>query len=74
VSLQALPQTDLRGEPGMILEDLLHDPHRYVCTSLISVFSLSLLAHKNGLNARALSLQKISCGSVIATPSPYALA
>jgi len=72
MSLQALPQADLRGESGVILEDLLHDPHRCVCTSLISVFSLSLLAHRNGLNARALSLQKISCGSVIATPSPDA--
>jgi len=25
MSLQALPQADLRGDPGMILEDLLHE-------------------------------------------------
>ena len=35
MGLQALPQTDLRSDPGMILEDLLHHPHRcvFVCIS-----------------------------------------
>ena len=35
VGLQALPQTDLRGDPGVILEGLLHDAHRcvFVCIS-----------------------------------------
>lgn len=35
MGLQALPQADLRGDPGVILEGLLHDPHRcaFVCIS-----------------------------------------
>jgi hypothetical protein len=41
---------------------------------VMSALSLSVLAHKNGLNARALFIQKISSRISITTPAPYALA
>ena len=90
-----LPQGDLRGDPCVPLEDLLHDrdcclfmlfhhddsimdrensyPSSCVCTSAISALRLSVFAHRNGLNARALSGERISCWSVTPPrPSPYA--
>ena len=47
-------------------------PLSCVCTSAMSAFSLSVLAHRNGLNARALFIDLISSRISITTPAPYA--